>query len=146
MAAAKKMTCLECGALNRVPADKLGAGPKCGTCGAKLNDGKVREIDARTLAKAAKNDDTPLLVDFWAPWCGPCRMMAPEFAKAAQALYPDARLAKINTEEFPQVSAKNNIRGIPTMILYQGGREVARQSGAVPASAIEAFVRQKAKT
>jgi thioredoxin 1 len=85
------------------------------------------------------------LVDFWAPWCGPCRMMAPEFAKAAQKLAPGARLAKINTEEFPKVSTKNNIRGIPTMILYQNGREVARQSGAVPASAIEQFVRTKAK-
>ena len=72
-------------------------------------------------------------------------MMAPEFSKAAQALGPGARLAKINTEEFPKVSAKNNIRGIPTMILYQNGREVARQSGAVPARSIEEFVRQKAK-
>jgi len=145
MAASLKMTCLDCGAVNRVPDDKLGAGPKCGTCGNKLNDGKVREMDAGVLAKASKSDDLPLLVDFWAPWCGPCRMMAPEFAKAAQKLAPGARLAKINTEEFPKVSTKNNIRGIPTMILYQNGREVARQSGAVPASAIEQFVRTKAK-
>ena len=144
MSAGNKMTCLECGAVNRVPEDKLGAGPKCGTCGAKLNDGKVREMDPAALAKAMKNDDVPLLVDFWAPWCGPCRMMAPEFAKAAQALAPNARLAKINTEDFPKVSMQNNIRGIPTMILYQNGREVARQSGAIPASAIEAFVRTHA--
>jgi len=145
MGAPMKMTCLDCGAVNRVPADKLGAGPKCGTCGSKLNDAKVREMDAMVLAKATKNDDTPLLVDFWAPWCGPCRMMAPEFAKAAQKLAPNARFAKINTEDFPKVSTRNNIRGIPTMILYQRGREVARQSGAVPASAIEQFVRSKAK-
>ncbi len=140
-----KMTCLECGAVNRVPEDKLGAGPKCGTCGAKLNTGKVFELDAAALAKATKNDDTPLLVDFWAPWCGPCRMMAPEFAKAAQSLAPRARLAKINTEDFPKVSMKNNIRGIPTMILYQNGREIARQSGAIQAAAIENFVKSKAK-
>ena len=145
MGASAKMTCLDCGAVNRVPTDKLGAGPKCGTCGSKLNDGKVREMDAGVLAKASKSDDLPLLVDFWAPWCGPCRMMAPEFAKAAQALAPGARLAKINTEDHPKVSAKNNIRGIPTMILYQGGREVARQSGAVPASAIESSCASKAK-
>ncbi|GKY89296.1 thiol reductase thioredoxin [Sinisalibacter aestuarii] len=145
MAASMKITCLDCGAVNRVPADKLGAGPKCGTCGTRLTDGKVREMDANALAKASKTDNVPLLVDFWAPWCGPCRMMAPEFAKAAQALAPNARLAKINTEEYPKVSMRHNIRGIPTMILYQNGKEVARQSGAVPASAIEQFVRSKAK-
>ena len=144
MAQPMKLTCLACGAVNRVPAGKLGAGPKCGTCGEKLNDAKVHEIDAGVLAKASKADELPLLVDFWAPWCGPCRMMAPEFAKAAQALGADARLVKINTEDHPRVSAKNNIRGIPTMILYQNGREVARQSGAVPARAIEDFVRAKA--
>ncbi len=145
MAKPMKLTCLACGAVNRVPSDKLGAGPKCGTCGEKLNDAKVHEIDAGVLAKASKSDDLPLLVDFWAPWCGPCRMMAPEFSKAAQALGPDARLVKINTEDHPKVSARNNIRGIPTMILYQNGREVARQSGAVPARAIEDFVRTKAR-
>ncbi|PIE07709.1 MAG: thiol reductase thioredoxin [Rhodobacterales bacterium] len=144
MPTSHKLTCLECGTVNRVPEDKLGAGPKCATCGTRLNDSKVREMDAATLAKAARNDTLPLLVDFWAPWCGPCRMMAPEFARAAEALGTGARLAKINTEDHPKVSAKHNIRGIPTMILYRNGREVARQSGAVPASAIEAFVRQNA--
>lgn len=140
-----KMTCLECGSVNRVPADKLSAGPKCGTCGARMNDGKVREIDPQILAKAAKNDDVPLMVDFWAPWCGPCRMVAPEMQKAAKSMMPGARFAKINTEDFPKASQKNNIRGIPTFILYQGGREVGRQSGAVPAKAIEDFVRSKSK-
>ena len=145
MSGSEKLTCLECGAVNRVPHDKLGKGPKCGTCGAKLNPGKVQEIDAKVLAKAAKNDTIPLVVDFWAPWCGPCRMMAPEFAKAAASMAPNVRFAKINTEDFPAVSQKNNIRGIPTMILYQNGREGARQSGAMQSSGIEAFVRQNAR-
>lgn len=140
-----KMTCLECGAVNRVPKDKLNAGPKCGTCGARMNDGKVREMDPATLAKAQRNDDTPLVVDFWAPWCGPCRQMAPAFAQAAKSMSPHARFAKINTEDHPKISMKHGIRGIPALIMFQGGKEIARQAGAVPAPAIEAFVRSKAK-
>lgn len=139
-----KITCLECGKINRVPSDKLGAGPKCGVCGARLMDGKVHEIDFATLQKAAKTDEVPLVVDFWAPWCGPCRMMAPEFSKAAAAMRDSVRYAKINTEDHPQASSAYNIRGIPTMALFRNGREVARQSGAMPASAIEAWVRQHA--
>ena len=141
-----RLTCLECGALNRVPSDKLEKGPKCGVCGAPLADGKVRELDPRTLQKAIKKDDLPLVVDFWAPWCGPCRMMAPEFARAAQQLAPHVRLAKINTEDYPQVSMQNNIRGIPAMIVYHKGREVARQAGAMPAASIVNFVQAKTGT
>ncbi|SMX31522.1 thioredoxin TrxC [Actibacterium lipolyticum] len=145
MTASLKLVCLECGSANRVPADKLGAGPKCGTCGGRLADGKVRALDVSTLQKAAKTDQTPLLVDFWAPWCGPCRAMAPQFAQAAQKLAPDARLAKIDTQEHPKASAKYGIQGIPALILFQNGKEVARLAGARPASDIEKFVRAKAK-
>lgn len=129
--AGKKLTCLECGQLNRVPDEKLGANPKCGTCGAPLMSGKAVEVDAATLAKAAKNDDLPLVADFWAPWCGPCRMMAPEFSKAAQALQGRARLVKLNTEDHQAAGMKYGIRGIPTMVEFAGGREVKRQSGAM---------------
>lgn len=129
--AGKKLTCLECGQVNRVPEEKLGANPKCGTCGARLITDKAIEVDLATMEKAARNDDLPLVVDFWAPWCGPCRMMAPEFSKAAQALKGRARLVKLNTEEHQAAGMKYGIRGIPTMVEFKGGREAKRQSGAM---------------
>jgi thioredoxin 2 len=141
MAQAMKLTCLDCGQVNRVPGDKLSAGAKCGTCGAKLVSGKVAEVDFATLQKAARNDDLPLVVDFWAPWCGPCRMMAPEFSKAAQELDGKARLVKLNTEDYPQAGQAYGIRGIPTMAGFRGGREKARQSGAMPAASIVQWVK-----
>ena len=141
MAQAMKLTCLECGQVNRVPADRLAAGGKCGTCGAKLVTGKAVEVDFATLQKAARNDDLPLVVDFWAPWCGPCRMMAPEFTKAAQELAGNARLVKLNTEAHPQAGQAYGIRGIPTMAGFRGGRERARQSGAMPAASIVQWVK-----
>ncbi|MGV6848395.1 MAG: thioredoxin TrxC [Marinibacterium sp.] len=137
----KKLTCLECGQVNRIGDDKPLASAKCGTCGAKLVTSKVREIDANILDKAARNDDLPLVVDFWAPWCGPCRMMAPEFSKAAAALNGEARLVKVNTEDNPQAGAKYGIRGIPTMVAFQGGGEAKRQSGAMREAQITGWIR-----
>lgn len=131
-----KVTCFDCGQTNRVPDDKLNAGPKCAACGAKLISDKAVEVDLRTFEKAAKTDDLPLVVDFWAPWCGPCRMMAPEFSKAAGAMKGKARLVKLNTEAEPAAGQRYGIRGIPTMVKFAGGREAKRQSGAVPATAI----------
>ena len=138
------ITCLDCGTVNRVPADRLSAQPKCGTCGAKLVAPKVHEIDTATLRKAELKDTLPLLVDFWAPWCGPCRSMAPEFSKAAEALAPHARLAKVNTQVHGDAAQRYGIRGIPLLILFRGGQEVARLTGARPAAEIAAFVRQHA--
>lgn len=145
MADGKKIVCHDCGTINRVPDDKLGANPRCGSCGGALNPASVSELDARTYERSAKKDDVPLVVDFWAPWCGPCKMMAPEFKKAAASMGPGVRFAKVNTEDYPQVSMKNGIRGIPTMIVYQNGKEVARQSGAMRADGIEAFIRSNVK-
>jgi thioredoxin 2 len=142
VAEAVKLTCPSCGQGNRVPLARLAAGPKCGVCGAALADGRVAELDAATHDKVTRGDGLPVLVDYWAPWCGPCRMMAPEFAKAAQALAPEVRLMKLNTEDHPEISSRAGIRGIPALILYRGGREVARLAGARPAADIIAFARQ----
>ncbi len=141
-AAALKLACATCGQTNRVPVLRLSEAPKCGSCGEALVDGRVADLDAATHDKVTRGDGLPVLVDYWAPWCGPCRMMAPEFAKAARALVPDVRLMKLNTEDHPGVSVRAGIRGIPALILYRGGREVARLAGARPAAEIIAFARQ----
>ncbi len=140
MSDAVKLACATCGQMNRVPMAKLAEGPKCGACGDPLADGKVIELDARAHDKTTRSDEMPLLVDYWAPWCGPCRMMAPEFAKAATALRGRARLAKLNTEDHPEIASRARIQGIPALVLYARGREIARLSGARPASEIVSFV------
>ena len=130
------VVCLECGQGNRIPEAKLDAGPKCAKCGTSLIKGEPTEVSLDILAKAARIDSIPLVVDFWAAWCGPCRMMAPEFASAAKVLKGTARFAKLDTEAYPQAGNRYDIRGIPLLIAFLGGREIKRQSGAMPAARI----------
>ncbi len=133
------IACPHCGATNRVPAERVSDTPNCGRCHEPLLIGQVLELTDANFEAVALAADVPLLVDFWAPWCGPCRAMAPAFAQAAQALNGRALLVKVNSDENPQLSARFGIRSIPTLVKLQQGRETARQSGAIPAQAIVAL-------
>jgi thioredoxin 2 len=135
-----KLACLACGQVNRLPKERLTAAAKCGTCGAPLLRNAPVDISLDVLKTTERVDEVPLVVDFWAAWCGPCRMMAPEFSKAAQALKGSARFAKLDTEAFPGAGARYNIRGIPLLIAFRGGREVGRRTGAISAKDITDWV------
>lgn len=127
-----RIACPSCFTTNRIPPERIGDKPKCGKCKEPLFQGKAMDLDAGNVNKVIGNTDIPVLVDCWAPWCGPCQGFAPIFAQAARELEPRARFAKLNTEDEQQQGALWSIRSIPTLLLFRDGREVARTSGALP--------------
>jgi thioredoxin 2 len=135
------LVCTQCGATNRLPAERLGDDPNCGRCHQPLFDGHPVELTDANAAAVLSGTTLPVLVDFWAPWCGPCRQMAPQFEAAARQLKGQVLFAKVNSDENPQLSARFAIRSIPTLVKLQGGRELHRQSGALPAAQIVALAR-----
>ncbi len=141
MAESLRVACPSCSTTNRVPGDRLGAGPTCGECKQPLFPGKPIELTKANFERHVAASGLPLVVDFWAPWCGPCRAMAPAFEQAAAQLSPGVRLAKLNSDDAPEISARFGIRGIPTLIAFRGGREVARQSGAMQLPGLLGWVR-----
>ena len=136
------VACPHCHSLNRVPGARLAEDPRCGKCARALFEGKPLALDAATFAIHAERADLPLLVDFWAPWCGPCRMMAPQFEAAAAELEPQLRLGKVDTESQPALGSRFGIRSIPTLVLFRHGRELARQPGAMGQVDIVRWTRQ----
>lgn len=140
MTGIRTIPCPYCDTLNRVPAERRAETGKCGKCGKPLFTGHPVALDEARFQRHAGAADLPLLVDFWAAWCGPCRAMAPVFDEAARQYEPRLRFAKIDTDAAQDLAARYGIQAIPTMILFQGGREVARHSGAMPAGALKAWI------
>jgi thioredoxin 2 len=139
------IVCPHCEGINRVPQVKLNDGPRCGKCRGSLFEAKPLSLDQGRFARHIQRSDIPLLVDFWAPWCGPCKMMAPAFEQVARQLEPQLRLVKVNTEENQGLAAQYGIRSIPTLALFRGGREVARTAGAMDTGGLLSWVRQNLK-
>ena len=139
MSASRQIVCGHCGKINRLPVERSSIGARCGSCHRPIFSGHPIEVDEAGFSRHVAHSDIPLLVDVWAPWCGPCRAMAPMFERAAKELEPDVRLLKLNSDTAPSVSSRLAISGIPTLLLMQGGQEIARSAGAMDARTIVAW-------
>jgi thioredoxin 2 len=129
--------------VNRIPPVRSATAAKCGNCGSRLFSGHPQDVDGATFERHLMRSSLPVLVDVWAPWCGPCRMMAPAYEAAAGQLEPEVQLIKLNSDAEQEAAAKLGIRSIPTMLLFHGGQEIARSSGAMSANQIVAWVRDR---
>lgn len=139
------IVCPHCDGINRVPQTKLAAGGQCGACHKPLFNGEPLSLNQTRFQRHVSKSDLPLLVDVWAPWCGPCKMMSPIFAQAAEQLEPEMRLVKINSEQEQALSAQLAIRSIPTLLVFKQGKEVARSSGAMDLPNLLSWAREQVR-
>ena len=137
----RQIVCPACGATNRVPVERDARAARCGACKAKLFDGKPHAVDTAGFERHVTKDEVPILVDVWAPWCGPCRAMAPMFERAAAMLEPEMRLLKLDADQAPELVGRMGVQGIPALLLFRNGQIVARTAGAMDSARIAAWAR-----